>query len=166
MSEPFTITRTFDAPVDRVWAAWTEPSRIAAWMTPKGSGELTVLEYDLRPGGVLRSTYVGPAGMGQIWGRYVYREVEPNTKLVWEHSFSDANGGVSRHPMAPLWPEVLLTTVTFKPAGEDKTELTLTWLPLGATPQEAAVFEAAKLGMAGGWGGSFDNLAAFLKDGN
>ncbi len=165
-NDPFTITRTFDASLDRVWAAWTEPSRIAAWMVPKGSGELTVLEHDLRPGGVLHSSYVGPAGMGQIWGKYVYREIEPKTKLVWEHSFSDAAGGIARHPMAPLWPLVLLTTVTFKPLGDDQTELTLEWIPLGATPQEEAVFHAAKIGMVAGWGGSFENLVAYLKNGN
>jgi uncharacterized protein YndB with AHSA1/START domain len=163
---PFTITRTFDAGIDRVWAAWTEPSRIAAWMVPKGSGELTMLEHDLRPGGVSHSTYVGPAGMGQIYGKYVYRAVEPKTKLVWEHSFSDAQGGITRHPLAPLWPLVLLTTVTFKSVGGDKTELTLEWEPFGATPQEEAAFQAAKIGMAGGWGGSFENLAELLKDRN
>jgi uncharacterized protein YndB with AHSA1/START domain len=165
VSDPFVISRTFDAPLDRVWAAWTEPSRIAAWMVPRGSGELTVLEHDLRPGGVVHSTYVGPAGMGQIWGKYVYREVVPKTKLVWEHSFSNAAGEITRHPMAPLWPLVLLTTVTLEDQGE-RTALILSWEPLGAAPQEAAAFEAAKLGMAGGWGGSFDNLADLLKDGN
>ncbi len=166
MSDPFTITRTFDASLDRVWAAWTEPSRIAAWMTPKGSGELTMLQFDQRPGGVVHSSYVGPGGMGLVYGKQVYREVEPKTKLVWEHSFSDAEGGITRHPMAPLWPLVLLTTVTFRPVGEDSTELTLEWLPLGATPQEQAMFDAAKPGMIGGWGGSFDNLVELLKDGN
>lgn len=165
MNDPFVISRTFDAPLDRVWAAWTEPTRIAAWMTPKGSGDMKVHQFDLRPGGVLHSSYVAPGGMGQVWGKLVYREVEPKTKLVWEHSFSDAAGGITRHPMAPLWPEVLLTTVTFEDQG-DKTALTLTWLPLGATPQEDAAFQAAKIGMAGGWGGSFEQLADFLRDGN
>ena len=47
MNDPFVISRTFDAPLDRVWAAWTEPSRIGAWMTPRGSGELTMLKFDL-----------------------------------------------------------------------------------------------------------------------
>jgi uncharacterized protein YndB with AHSA1/START domain len=165
MSDPFVISRTFDAPLDRVWAAWTEPTRIAAWMTPKGSGEMKVHRFDLRPGGVLHSSYVGPAGMGEVWGKLVYREIEPKTKLVWEHSFSDAAGEITRHPMAPLWPKVLLTTVTFEELG-DQTALTLTWLPLGAEPQEEAAFQAAKLGMAGGWGGSFEQLAEFLQDGN
>lgn len=165
MSDPFAISRTFDAPLDRVWAAWTEPSRIAAWMTPKGAGPSTMLEHDLRPGGVSHSTYVGPGGMGQIWGKFVYREVTPKTRLVWEHGFSNAAGERTRHPLAPLWPLVLLTTVTFEDLG-DRTALTLTWAPLDATPQEEAAFQAAKPGMAGGWGGSFENLDDLLKDGN
>ncbi len=123
-------------------------------------------EHDLRPGGVLHSSYTAPGGLGTIWGKHVYREVTPKTRLVWEHSFSNEAGEITRHPMAPLWPLVLLTTVTFAPDGDNTTTLTLEWIPLGATPQEEAVFHAAKPGMQGGWGGSFENLAELLKDGN
>ena len=32
----FTIRRIFDAPLDRVWQAWTDPERMAKWWGPKG----------------------------------------------------------------------------------------------------------------------------------
>ncbi len=83
-------------------------------------------------------------------------------RLVWEHPFSDEAGGVTRHPMAPTWPLTLLTTVTFAVAPDAGTTLTLTWDPLDASPIEAATFETAKLGMTGGWSGSFDLLEAYL----
>ncbi|HUU24615.1 MAG TPA: SRPBCC domain-containing protein [Methyloceanibacter sp.] len=34
--DPFVIARTFNAPLDRVWKAWTEPEQMAQWWGPKG----------------------------------------------------------------------------------------------------------------------------------
>ena len=81
---------------------------------------------------------------------------------VWVHSFSDEAGGLTRHPMSPTWPLELLTTVTFEEAAGEKTKLTLRWLPINATEEERRTFEAAHDGMRQGWGGSFDQLAAYL----
>ncbi|WP_204376984.1 SRPBCC family protein [Methyloceanibacter methanicus] len=36
----FVISRTFDAPLDRVWRAWTEPEQLAAWWAPKDSNPM------------------------------------------------------------------------------------------------------------------------------
>ena len=46
----FDISRTFDAPRDLVWKAFTEPERMKQWWGPKG---FTVIasNMDLRPGG-------------------------------------------------------------------------------------------------------------------
>ena len=32
----FVISRTFDAPLDLVWKAWTEAEQLKKWFTPKG----------------------------------------------------------------------------------------------------------------------------------
>ena len=53
MGEPFTISRTFDAPRDRVWAAFTEAEHLSKWWGPKGFTMKTA-NVDLRPGGYLR----------------------------------------------------------------------------------------------------------------
>ncbi len=42
--------RTFDAPRDLVWAAFTDPDRIPRWWGPHGT-TATVVEMDVRPGG-------------------------------------------------------------------------------------------------------------------
>ncbi len=92
----------------------------------------------------------------------VYREVIPPSKLVWEHSFSDKDENITRHPMQPNWPLKLLTTITMEDLG-GQTKLTLTWKPLEATDIERTTFEENIPSMNQGWGGTFEQLAAFLK---
>jgi uncharacterized protein YndB with AHSA1/START domain len=155
----FVISRVFDAPLDKVWQAWTDPRDIEAWMAPKGASS-KMIRHDLRAGGELLSYIKMPAGQ-EMWGRHQYRTVEPKSRLVWVHSFSDAQGGLARHPFSATWPLELLTTVTFKPQ-DGRTRLTLTWEPIGATEAELETFADAMEGMKGGWGGSFDQLAQHL----
>jgi len=56
MSTPrLSLTRTFAAPLDRVWALWTTKEGIEAWWGPPGFA-VTVQALDLRPGGLLHYT--------------------------------------------------------------------------------------------------------------
>jgi uncharacterized protein YndB with AHSA1/START domain len=155
----FIITRTFNAPRELVWRAWTEPERIAKWFGPKG---VTVksAKMDLRSGGSLLTCMTTPDGH-EMWGKWVFREIVPPQKLVYVNSFSDEKGGFTRHPMSPTWPMELLTTVTLKEQG-GKTEITLKWIPLNATAEEISTFNAAMEGMKGGWTGTFDQLDEYL----
>jgi predicted 3-demethylubiquinone-9 3-methyltransferase (glyoxalase superfamily) len=91
-----------------------------------------------------------------MWAKFVYREIVPSERLVWVHSFSDENGGLTRHPLSPTWPLELLTTVAFEDARGGKTKLTLHWSPLNATAEERKTFDAAHDGMTQGWNASFD----------
>jgi uncharacterized protein YndB with AHSA1/START domain len=163
MSAPtFTITCTFDAPRELVWRAWTEPKLFAKWFGPKGTtGE--VKTFDLRPGGMLHSCLKSSGGP-EMWAKFVYREVTPPARLVWEHSFADAEGNIVRHPFQAAWPLKLLTTVTLDEVN-GKTKTTLTWTPMDATEAEAKAFEDGMAGMNQGWGGTFDQLAEFLQSG-
>jgi uncharacterized protein YndB with AHSA1/START domain len=47
----FVITRTFDAPRDLVWRAFTEAEHLKHWWGPKGFKMLSC-KLDLRPGGI------------------------------------------------------------------------------------------------------------------
>lgn len=156
----FVITRVFDAPRELVFKAWTEPERIAKWFGPKG---VTVksAKMDLRPGGSLHSCMATPDGH-EMWGKWAFREIVPPEKLVYINSFSDENGGLARHPMSPTWPLEMLTTVILKDKA-GKTELTLTWIPINSSNDEVNTFVAGMSGMTGGWTGTFDQLAEYLK---
>src|SRR6202007_439781 len=67
------ITRLFDAPRERVFAAWTQPEHLARWFGPM---RFTVpsCEIDPRPGGVFRVCVRSPKGH-DFWVRGVFREL-------------------------------------------------------------------------------------------
>ena len=49
-SNEIKITRVYDAPVQAVWDAWTDPEQVAQWWGPRGF-TLTTHSKDLRPAG-------------------------------------------------------------------------------------------------------------------
>ena len=76
-----TIKRRFNAPPEKVFAAWTDPEKVKRWMGP---GEVKVLraESDPRAGGRYRWLMQAPDGEEHdVSG--VYREFIPNEKLVF-----------------------------------------------------------------------------------
>jgi len=158
-ADDFVITREFDAPRDLVFKAWTEPERLAQWWGPKGF-TVKVANIDLRPGGMFLYGMVAPDG-GEVWGKFIYREITPPERMVFINSFSDENGGTTRHPMAPTWPLEMLNTVTLTEHGE-KTTLTLRSSAYEATEEERATFRAGRTSMQGGFTGTFDQLTAYL----
>ena len=157
--KPFETSRVFDAPRAKVWQAWTEPARLKQWWGPKWF-KVHTCKLDLRPGGTFLYGMTAPDG-SDMWGKFVYREVSAPEKLVFIVSFSDPQGGVTRHPMSPNWPRYVLSTVEFaEEAG--KTRVTVRWTPHDATEAERKVFEDSREGMKQGWGGTLDQLEAYL----
>lgn len=155
----FLITRLFDAPRGLVWQAWTDPAMVAQWFGPKGC-TTRIASLDLRPGGVWHSCMTMPGGQ-EMWGKFVFREVAPPERLVWLHSFSDAQGNITRHPLSADWPLIMLTSLTLEEVGS-KTKLTLTMMPHEATAAECRTFAEGMAGMNIGWSGSFEQLDLLL----
>jgi uncharacterized protein YndB with AHSA1/START domain len=156
---PFLITRTFDAPRELVFKAWTDPRQLAHWFGPKGV-TITKCEMDLRPGGTFHYCMHTPDGQ-DMWGKWVFREIVAPEKIVLISSFSDAQGNMTRHPMSQTWPLEMLSTTTFI-EHDGKTILTIEWAPMNATELELETFNAAHAGMQQGWTGSLDALADYL----
>ena len=156
----FSITRIFAAPRALVWECFIDPEHMKQWWGPKGS-VIIASKMDLRVGGTYHGAMRDPEGR-VMWAKFVYRQIVAPELLVWEHSFSNEAGGLTRHPLSPTWPLKLLTTVTFEDAPGGKTRLTLHWSPLDASEEERGTFDAARDGMRGGWGGTFDQLATYL----
>jgi len=159
----FTITRAFAAPRARVWDAWTEPEALAQWFGPKGTCG-SILAFDFRPGGEWRGRMDMPDGGGTMYSKFVFREIEPMSRLVWVHGFADAEGNRIRAPFAEQFPLEMLTVVHFADEGEG-TRVDLSWTPLDATPEEEAFFVSMMASMNGGWSGSFEQLDEFLAGG-
>src|SRR5438105_8999201 len=86
----FVISRTFDAPLEKVWKAWTEREELMKWFSPKGFA-MTTAKLDFRPGGTFHYCMRGADGK-EMWGKFIYREIAPGQKIALDHSFSDEKG--------------------------------------------------------------------------
>jgi uncharacterized protein YndB with AHSA1/START domain len=80
--------RTYDASIDRVWTAWTDPEELKQWWGPDNVSipECTV---DLRVGGRFYIVMEAGAAMGPYAGtkwpmEAMYTVVEPQRKLAYD----------------------------------------------------------------------------------
>jgi uncharacterized protein YndB with AHSA1/START domain len=160
-TDAFVISRSFDAPRDRVWRAWTEVEHLKRWWGPKGC-TVTHCALDLRPGGICHYGLEGPAFGGILWGRWVFREIAAPERLVFLSAFSDERGGIARPPWGGDWPLETLSTVTFADKGGGRTEVTVAWTPETGTEADRAAFLAGFDSMRQGWTGTFDQLGDYL----
>lgn len=148
------ITRTFAAPRERLWQAWTEPELLQRWWGPKGF-TAPVCRLDLRVGGTYLNCMRSAEGQN-FWSTGVFREIVAPERLVYSDSFADEQGNVvpaSVYGMEGDWPLELLVTVSFvEEAGNTVQTLRHSGIPVG---------EMRTL-CAAGWNESFDKLAALL----
>ncbi|BAN03471.1 SRPBCC family protein [Ilumatobacter coccineus] len=87
------IERTFDAPIDLIWAMWTEADHFANWYGPMGAS-IPTAEMDVSVGG---RRHIGmevetPNGAMRMFFVGEYLEIEPKTRLVYTESMADADG--------------------------------------------------------------------------
>ena len=97
------VERTFNAPRDLVWQAWTAPKHIEKWWGPHGWAT-TVYKMDVRPGGVWHYCMRGPED-AESWGLGTYSEVNAPGRLSYDDAFSDKDGNIS--PNMPVTSIVL-----------------------------------------------------------
>lgn len=150
------ITRTFDAPRERIWKAWTEPNEMKRWWGPKDFSAPSIM-MDFRVDG--KYLYCMRSAEGEdFWSTGKYKEIIPMEKIVSTDNFADAKGNIVSAASLGLpgnWSKELLITITFEDAGNDKTKMTLhhDGLPSG---QMRKMTEA-------GWNQSLDKLAKSLQ---
>jgi len=137
------MTRTFDAPRALVFEAWTERQHLERWQGAPQGFTVTTEQSDIRPGGAFRICMRSPEGVDH-WLQGVYREVVAPERLVFTHTWLDAE----RKPTTET-----LVTITFAERG-GKTELTLR--------QSGFKSEESRAGHEGGWASTFDRLAEYL----
>jgi uncharacterized protein YndB with AHSA1/START domain len=148
------IERTFAAPIDRVWAMWTDPQHFAAWYGPTGA-TIPVANMDVRVGGtrLVCMEMTTPAGLRQMWFTGEYREIVKRKRLVYTESMADERGTVLS-PAEMGMPDGHPTTTEIIVELEDlggSTRMTMTHV--GVPPDSPG---------ATGWTMAFDKLAAQL----
>ncbi len=159
MSTDFVLSRSFSAPLDRVWKAITDPAELAQWWGPAGFTWLKGT-LELRPGGAFVYGMKAPNDGPEMWGKFVYEEVAAPSKLVFISSFANA-AGETMPPPFPGWPTEIYNIWTLEESG-GVTTLSLRGRPFNATEAERNTFESSFSNMQQGFGGTFDQLAAFL----
>jgi uncharacterized protein YndB with AHSA1/START domain len=95
------VTRTFKGPARLVFEAWSRPELFTKWWVPKSMG-MTLLscDMDVRTGGKYRLVFAHGDSEAAFFG--TYKEVIPNSRIVWTNEESD---------------EGSVTTVTFEEKG-------------------------------------------------
>ena len=96
--------RTFDAPRDRVWRAFTDPELVPRWWGPHGT-TTTVVEMDVRPGGTWRYVSSAPDRDDVVfYGEYL--AVDPPEGFEWTFMFDvegvGPQGGPESHTFEDL----------------------------------------------------------------
>ena len=136
-----TLKRRLNAPPAQVYAAWTDPEKIAGWFGPSQvvAGSVRA-DIDARIGGRYRISFEMQDGEHhEVAG--VYREMVPNQRLTFSWAWHSTPERESQ------------VTVSLKPDG-DGTLLTL--------HHEQLFNSAARDGHESGWIGTLDKLERYL----
>jgi uncharacterized protein YndB with AHSA1/START domain len=136
------VTRTFDAPPNLVFKAWSKADLFRRWWMPKSATgvELVSCDMDVRTGGKYRLEFAaGGRDTMAFYGKYV--DVVPDERIVWTNDEGE---------------EGAVTTVTFEDQG-GKTLLTFHEI----YPSKEALDEAM-MGSAAGLPEQLDQLEELL----
>lgn len=149
MAQELTLKRTFDAPRELVFKAWTDPALLSKWWGPTGF-TTPIAQVDPRKGGKLYIVMHGPKGSDYdidlpVWG--TFQEYEPPRRFVFiNEAMPDEKGD---HQLSTL------CTVTFDEVS-GKTVMTLHIVLVKASGFAAGAWAGAEMG----WSQSLDKLAA------
>jgi uncharacterized protein YndB with AHSA1/START domain len=116
------IERTFQAPAEAVFEAFTSPEVMRRWWHAGHDWETTAAEVDLRVGGTVRVVMRDPHKDAEYGGGGKYSEIEPPTRLaftwIWdddprgtliEVDFEESDGATTvRFTHSRLWNEEAL----------------------------------------------------------
>jgi uncharacterized protein YndB with AHSA1/START domain len=155
------FTRTFDAPRQVVFAAWTQAKKLARWWGPHGMTN-PECELDLRVGGRYRIVMRAPNGV-EFPLKGEYREVMPSERLVFtidaeEHPAQWHEMLRSERP-ANSTEEGLRAVVTVRFAERaGRTKITIVNEYESVQTRDAVV----KMGTSDGWAQSLERLELLL----
>ena len=96
-----TIDRTFEAPVERVWAAWTQSELLEKWWAP-APWKARTKSFDFSKGGHWHYYMEGPEGE-RHWCLVKYRTIEPQKAFTGFDTFCDEEGTQNTDLPAMEW---------------------------------------------------------------
>jgi uncharacterized protein YndB with AHSA1/START domain len=81
------VLREFDAPIEKVWLAWTDPKILDQWWAPK-PWQTKTKSMNFREGGSWTYSMVGPDGETH-WCREDFKKIEPQMSYAIDNYFID-----------------------------------------------------------------------------
>lgn len=147
------VKRSFDAPVNLVWQAYTDPALMRRWLTAMPGWSMPVCEMDVRVGGRYRWRWRSDKDASEFGFAGTFREVQPPSRLVHTETYDPGTVG-DVHPQSEA-----LVSVTFT---EDSGITTVTTLiDFGSKEARDA---AVATGMTDGMEQSYQLLQALLSE--
>ncbi len=156
----FVYSRVVNAPRKLVFETYTQAAHVANWWGPKNM-PITVHRFEPYPGGTFLYGMAIPNG-GEMFGKLVYRELDPHERLSFVVSFTDPEGNPIRHPMSATWPLEVLSTITLTEE-DGKTTLHMVNVPINAAEEDHATFAGGFDGMTIGTDGMMANYEVYLE---
>lgn len=148
------VKRSFDAPVNLVWQAYTDPALMRRWLTAMPGWSMPVCEMDVRVGGDYRWRWRSDKDGSEFGFAGTFREVTPPSRLVHTETYDPGTIG-DAHPQSEA-----IVSVTF---AEDSGITTVTTLiDFGSKEARDA---AVATGMTDGMEQSYQLLDALLSEG-
>jgi len=138
------MTRTFDAPRDLVFDAFTKPELVKQWLLGPEGWTMPVCEIDLRVGGKYAYRWRSESKDHEFGTGGIFREVTPQQRIVQTEQMEGQPG------------EALNTTEFAEKSGQ--TIVTMTILHESREIRDMVV----ETGMAGGVADSYDRLGKLL----
>ena len=140
------ITRTFDAPPNKVFRAHTDPELVARWQGPRGT-EMRVEHYECRTGGSYRFLHTTCDGF-EAWFHGSFHEVRPSELIVQTFTYEGFPDGVA------------LERLVFEDLGDGRTRLTGTSLVDSFADRDAFLASGMEVGVVEGYERLDELLAA------
>lgn len=95
------VERTFEAPLEKVWAAFTQKEILDQWWAPK-PWKTQTRSLDFTKGGHWLYAMVGPEGETH-WCRADFKSIDPLKNFSVEDAFCDENGNINHGLPTSLW---------------------------------------------------------------
>lgn len=163
MHTPLEMTHFYNAPIIKVFEAFSTSESLQQWWGPKGFA-MEVKTYEFEPGGIFHFVLHGPCGY-DMWGKWEILEIEAPHLFRFMNSFSNPDGETVKAPEVPFGPDwPLEMVIIFKFTEEEgKTRLDFNSYPYHATEASNRVFFENIHNMEQGFGATFEALEQYLK---
>lgn len=144
------IKRSFDAPRELVFEAYTSCEHLSNWWGPR-SWPMTECSLDFRVGGVWHYCLRGPNDGDESWGLTVYQEIVKPERIVYTDAFSNEDGNINAE-----MPQIT-TTLEFISV-DGRTQLKA----LAVYDTDEDLQRVLEMGMAEGMSETLDRLEEYL----